>query len=193
MKILVATPCNDEIDVGYVQCLLSLKRVGECAFLLLTGSLIFASREAIAQKAVNEEFDYVLWIDSDMTFPPSLLLDLIAHDKDIVTGVCAMRRHPYTPCVYKEKEKYEAVTEWPDRLFEVDACGFGAILTKVEVLEKMFDKYQTCFQPIYGYGEDMSFCRRAKELGYKIYADPNIDIGHIGKTIVKKDSFRRMS
>lgn len=192
MKILIATPCNDEIDVGYVQCLLSLKRVGECAFLLLTGSLIYASREAIAEKAVNEGFDYVLWIDSDMTFPPTLLLDLIAHDKDIVTGVCAMRRHPYTPCVYIEKEKYEAITDWPDRLFEVDACGFGAILTKVEVLEKMFEKYQTCFQPLPGFGEDMSFCRRAKELGFKIYADPNIDIGHIGKTIVKKDSFRRM-
>lgn len=190
MKVLVAVPCTDEIDVGFVNCLLGLKQMGETAVILLTGSLIYASREALADKAVNEGFDYVMWLDSDMTFPPTLMLDLIAQDKDIVTGICAMRRKPFLPCIFKEDDGYKAITEWSDRLFEVDACGFGAVLTKVSVLEKMFDTYQTCFQPIYGFGEDLSFCKRAKELGYKIYANPNVEIGHIGKTIVTKDAFR---
>ena len=102
-----------------------------------------------------------------------------------------MRRPPYIPCVYKIKDdELKQVTELGDRLFEVDGCGFGAVFMKTEILQKCFDKYKTCFQPIYGYGEDLSFCLRVKELGYKIYADPRIDIGHIAKTVITKNMFR---
>ena len=192
MKILVAVPCSDEIDVGFVQCLLALNQIGEVRVMLMSGSLIYASREAMSAKAVEEGFDFVMWFDSDMTFPSTVLLDLVAHDKDMVTGICAMRRAPYLPCIYREVDgKLTSVTEWGTRLLEVDACGFGVVLVKVEILEKMFEKYQTCFQPMYGFGEDISFCKRVKELGYKIYADPNVEIGHIGKTVITKYAYKR--
>lgn len=73
MKILVAVPCSDEIDVGFVQCLLALNQIGEVRVMLMSGSLIYASREAMSAKAVEEGFDYVMWFDSDMTFPSSFL------------------------------------------------------------------------------------------------------------------------
>lgn len=191
MKTLIAIPCMDEIDVGFVQSLMDLQTVGETKTYFLSGSLIYEARERLAAMAVNNGFDHILWLDSDQMFKPTLMIDFVSSEKDMVTGVIPMRRPPYIPCVYKIKDdELKQVTELGDRLFEVDGCGFGAVFMKTEILQKCFDKYKTCFQPIYGYGEDLSFCLRVKELGYKIYADPRIDIGHIAKTVITKNMFR---
>lgn len=191
MKTLIAIPCMDEIDVGFVQSLMDLQTVGETKTYFLSGSLIYEARERLAAMAVNNGFDHILWLDSDQMFKPTLMIDFVSSEKDMVTGVIPMRRPPYTPCVYKVKDdELKQVTDLGDRLFEVDGCGFGAVFMKTEILQKCFDKYKTCFQPIYGYGEDLSFCLRVKELGYKIYADPRIDIGHIAKTVITKNMFR---
>lgn len=191
MKTLIAIPCMDEIDVGFVQSLMDLQTVGETKTYFLSGSLIYEARERLAAMAVNNGFDHILWLDSDQMFKPTLMIDFVSSEKDMVTGVIPMRRPPYIPCVYKIKDdELKQVTELGDRLFEVDGCGFGAVFMKTEILQKCFDKYKTCFQPIYGYGEDLSFCLRVKKLGYKIYADPRIDIGHIAKTVITKNMFR---
>lgn len=192
MRTLIAIPCMDEMDSGFVQCLVNLRKVGEVDINILSGSLVYEARERLAGLAVDGEYDYVLWLDSDMMFPDTLLLDLLAQDKDIITGVCAARRPPYNPCIFRSVgEKLEFVTDFKDRLLEVDGCGFGVVLMKTEVLKKSFDEFRTCFQPIPGFGEDLSFCVRAKKLGYKLFADPNIEIGHIGKTVITKNAFRR--
>ena len=181
----------DEIDVGFVQSLMDLQTVGETKTYFLSGSLIYEARERLAAMAVNNGFDHILWLDSDQMFKPTLMIDFVSSEKDMVTGVIPMRRPPYIPCVYKIKDdELKQVTELGDKLFEVDGCGFGAVFMSTEILQKCFDKYKTCFQPIYGYGEDLSFCLRVKELGYKIYADPRIDIGHIAKTVITKNMFR---
>jgi GT2 family glycosyltransferase len=192
MKTLIAIPCFDEMDAGFVQCLVDMKPVGEIRTLVLSGSLIYEARERLADFAIQNGYDHVLWLDSDIMFPSTMLMDMMAQDKDILTGVVAARRHPYYPCVYLSKgEKLEPVKDFDGRIIRVDSCGFGAVLLKTEVLERMFEEFHTCFQPILGYGEDLSFCVRAKKLGYEIYADPNIEIGHIGKTVIHKDTFRR--
>lgn len=191
MKTLIAIPCMDEIDVGFVQSLMDLQTVGETKTYFLSGSLIYEARERLASMAVNNGYDHILWLDSDQMFKPTLMIDFVSSEKDMVTGVIPMRRPPYIPCVYKiQDDELKQVTELGDRLFEVDGCGFGAVFMKTELLQKCFDKYKTCFQPLYGYGEDLSFCLRVKELGYKIYADPRIDIGHIAKTVITKNMFR---
>lgn len=192
MKTLIAVPCMDEIDVGFVQSLMDLKTVGETKIQFLSGSLIYEARERLAAMAIDNDFDHVLWLDSDQMFKPTMMIDFVASDKDIVTGVIPSRRPPFIPLIYrKEDNKLVPVAGFGDHLLEVDGCGFGAVLMKTEVLEKCFDKYKTCFMPVYGFGEDLSFCIRAKELGYKIYADPRIEIGHIGKTVITKDFYRR--
>lgn len=194
MRTLIAVPCMDEMDVGFVRSLVNLKRVGDTAVNFVSGSLIYQAREQLAAIAVDEESDYVLWLDSDMVFPSTLMLDLIAQDKDIITGVCAARRAPYYPCIYRNNNgAMEPILDFGSRLIEVDSCGFAVLLMKTHILEEMFNKYNTCFQPVLGYGEDFSFCLRAKEMGYKIWADPNIEIGHIGKTVISKNAYRRIA
>ena len=191
MRTLIAIPCMDEMDSGFVQCLVDLRKVGDVDTTILSGSLVYEARERLAALAVDGEYDQVLWLDSDMMFPDTLLLDLTAQDKDFVSGVCAARRSPYMPCVYrKDGDGLKFYTEYTDRIFEIDGSGFGVVLMKTKLLKDSFDKFKTCFQPIPGFGEDLSFCLRAKQLGYQLFADPNIEIGHIGKTVISKNAWR---
>lgn len=192
MRTLIAIPCMDEMDSGFVQCLVDMKHVGDVETMILSGSLVYEARERLAGIAVDGEYDYVLWLDSDMMFPSTLMLDLIAQDKDFISGVAAARRPPYNPCIFRQTDKgLDFIKDFGDRLLEIDGCGFGVVLMKTQILKESFEKYKTCFQPIPGFGEDLSFCIRAKNLGYTLFADPNIEIGHIGKTVISKYAFRR--
>jgi hypothetical protein len=79
-------------------------------------------------------------------------------------------------------------------LMQVDAVGFGGVLIKREVLERMEEAYPGA---VFGsddpnIGEDVLFCRRAKDLGYPVYVDLAIQIGHLGKHIVTSHDFMRV-
>jgi len=187
----------DEVDVEFVKSLFKLKPVGETETLFVSGTLVYEARERISAYAVDKETDYVLWLDSDMIFPPMTMLNLIGDidGKDIVTGIYSTRRPPFTPTIYTMgAESVESIRTFPeDRLFRIDACGFGCVLMRTEVLKKSFETFNTCFQPEHGFGEDLSFCRRALELGYEIYADPRIMLGHIGKTVITRKTIKEES
>lgn len=195
MKTFIAIPCMDEVDVTFMQSFIGLMTVGEVKKGIVSGSLVYEARERLALSAIQNESDYCLWLDSDMVFEPTLLLDLIKHEKDMVCGLYCARRPPYSPSLFIDVNKdgkigARTVRDIPDHLFEVEACGMGALLVKTEILAKCFDTYETCFQPIKGYGEDISFCIRARELGNKLWCDPSVKVGHIGKTIITYDTYK---
>jgi hypothetical protein len=57
------------------------------------GSMITHSRNSLVETMIGLNPDYLLWIDSDMTFPPDALVRLMQHQKDIV-GACYTKRVP---------------------------------------------------------------------------------------------------
>jgi len=56
---------------------------------------IARNRNLLVQIATDSGAEYVLFLDSDMEFPPDMLLRLLAHEKDIVGVPYPKRRHPY--------------------------------------------------------------------------------------------------
>ena len=50
--------------------------------------------------------------------------------------------------------------------------------TKVQ--SSLSDKALSLFLPMPEYGEDLAFCKRFTDIGGKIYADPAVQLGHIG-------------
>ena len=44
-----------------------------------------------------------------------------------------------------------------------------------------------------GFGEDLSFCLRARELGAEIWCDSTIKLGHVGTAVYDEDSYRAVS
>ena len=201
MKTMVCVPYNDKMEPEFVKSLLRMKPKGEIAYNFVEGTMIFKNRDELAEQAVAEGTDYTLWIDSDMVFPSTLMIDLMEDmpGRDMVTGVCHMRREPYKPCIWKslkkgllpEEHQIEGYDDYPrDRIFEVDGCGFACVMVRTGVLKTVIDRYHEAFAPIPGFGEDLSFCIRARNCGFDIHCDPKIQIGHVGKTIVTDATFQ---
>ena len=101
MKTFVAVPCMDFLDVDFVKSLVNLKQVGSINVSFNSGALIYDSREKLTTVAIEEKADYILWLDSDMVFSPSLLVDLMAAKKDFVSALYFKRRPPFNPVLYK--------------------------------------------------------------------------------------------
>lgn len=203
-KILIAVPCMDMVPAQFAQSLAWLNRPNaEIKFDMQIGSLIYKARNDIATDAIRFGTDYVMWFDSDMFFPPDTmerLLKRMEEGYDIVSGVYYRRMAPYSPVLFKDLAfdgdecKFTEFGKLPDEdIFEVGAVGFGCVMMKTKVLIDVFNNYSTWFTPIGFTGEDIAFCHRARELGYKIYADKTIPLGHVGHIITTEAFYNAFS
>lgn len=204
MKTLIAVPCMDQVAAPFCFSLAMLRKVGDCALTSMMSSLIYDSRNKLAAQALEMGADRMLWLDSDMAFNPDLLEILSAaldedDNRDIVTGVYYRRSKPYTPVLFKDLKNVNNALEWEgyddyptDRVFEIAGCGFGCVLMKTGILLEMAAKYGAWFDPMLKAGEDLAFCMRARELGYKIWCEPKAQCGHVGTTIITKTTYDAM-
>ena len=197
MKILVGVPCMETLPVDFVNSILNLRSAGhEVTVHLEPLSLVYIARERIADIAIKGKYDYALFIDSDMVFTPDLLRKLLAADKDIVTGLAFMRKPPFSPCVYtrmrigESGEREEAfLTDLDAGLIQVEACGLACCLIKTKVFETIKRHNSSIFWPLYSYGEDISFCFKARKEKFEIWADTSVIVGHLGSTIILRDDY----
>lgn len=203
MKLLIAIPTMDTVPVPFMQSLLGLvqRLDGEhipYEVAIESGTLIYMARDRLASKAVNNGFTHVLWLDSDMVFSNAIVEDLQFSGKSFVSGIAHGRRSPFLSCLFKsldlsklERWKFE---DYPTDTFEVAGCGMACVLMEAKILNEVFLKFNTCFMPMLSYGEDLSFCKRAVSLGYHIYAEPAVRLGHVGHlTIYPEDAERYKS
>lgn len=194
MKIMIAVPCMDQVPVPFCQSLAMLQKVGECTLAMKAGSLIYTSRNDLAMRSLQMNADYVFWMDSDMQFPPDTLVRMVdvlqKNDLDILTGLYFRRVPPYSPVLFDKLEMNKNICSWsefkelPDHLFEIGGCGFGCVLMSTEVFISVQAKHGNMFAPIGNNGEDIAFCIRARDCGYKIWCDPSIICGHVGYSVV---------
>ena len=200
MKTLIAIPCMDTIPVGFMQSILYLNKPEGTSVCFKPNSLVYDSRNILSLTAIKEGYDRVLWLDSDMTFSPDMLVNLHEDmDKlgaDMVTGLYVKRRSPVVPVIYDELEEptlspdnrvekhISEYTDYPrDAVFPVMGCGFGCCMTSVKLLKEVWDKYGPAFMPYPWAGEDISFCHRVNQLGHVIWCDSTIKCRHIGTYI----------
>ena len=206
-KIMVAVPTREYIDVDSEKCIRKLEKDTwlnksvQVDVEMIPGTIIHDLRFGLANRAIKNKYDYILWIDSDMVFDSFVLYDLLEADKDIVSAVCFMRRAPYDPCIYEklrmgrtpEEDQIEKYFDYPEGVFEVEACGLAMCLMKVIVLEDIITKTGQPFFPIKSnhrtLGEDLSFCYNARKAGHKIWATSKPKVGHIGKVNIDVDSY----
>lgn len=197
MKTLIAVPCMDQVPAQFAQSLAMLKKVDECAVAFQIGSLIYTSRDNLSKKAITMGADYVFWLDSDMVFSPDTLERMFkAMEKDtIVTGLYFRRAVPFTPVLFDKLEMTKDGCEWtdfkdiPDTPFEVGGCGFGCVLMPTEAAVAVSLNFKQMFNPMKGVGEDLAFCWRARQSGYKIICDPSIQLGHVGHTVINAEFY----
>jgi GT2 family glycosyltransferase len=197
-KILVAVPTVGQVQIEYVNSILRLSRATNANIIHSAGSLVYVARNNFVQQAIEEDYTHLCFIDSDMVFNADALNVLLWHDKDVISGSIFSRVAPYKPCFYEKLrlgEPGEVICEHvktlQDGLQEVEGVGTAFTLIKTKVLKGIIEKFNVYpFQPILGYGEDLSFCVRARQCGFKIFVDNDLTIGHIGKVVVTKSAYQ---
>ena len=155
-----------------------------------------------SQKPYNGEFeyDYVLWIDSDIRFNFKMVERLASHKKDAICGLYRMKDMKHFTVVrhmddeyFKENKSYQFLTvEDVEKmhktqkvdLLKIDYTGMGMFLVSREALEKLEYPW---FQPVWKEigdmrdftSEDVGFCIKLRETGTTIYCDPAVIGGHM--------------
>ena len=147
-------------------------------------------RTEVVDKVLELNSKWLFFIDSDVFIPEDCINRLMSHNKDIVTGIYWMKTQPPQPVLYKEigdGPMWEI--EPTDELQEVGGSGLGCCLIKMDVFRKMKEKGIDFFQQDWMHekngrriqvsiGEDHWFFEKAKELGYKVWADTNVLCDH---------------
>lgn len=193
-KILICVPSMDYVAAGFAQSLAMLQKGGnETAIMFQVGSLVYEARNKLAKKAIELETDYTMWLDSDMVFEPDTMIRLLEHNKPFISGAYFRRSPPYSLVAFEEVDAENR--KWKDLALpsEVTKCGgvgFGCVLVKTEVLFNVAAKYGTWFEPMNNFGEDLSFCYRARKCGYDLYIDPSITCGHIGHITINESFYK---
>lgn len=200
MKIFIAIPSMDTVPALFCQSLALLQRAGDTVVGFEVGSLVYNARNNLARQAIKAEADWVLWLDSDMVFAPDFLQRMLKvcteNDIDFLTALCFRRKPPYTPTLFDRLEKidkgasYTTIMSVPEGRFQVGGCGFAGVLLSTDVLLSVASKFDgRMFDPIDGFGEDVTFCWRARQCGYEIWCDSDISMGHVGQCVVTRDFF----
>lgn len=205
MRTLIAIPCMDMVHTIFLKSLLGLDKVGEYAFSISASSLVYDARNGLAKQAVLENYDRVLWLDSDMDFQPDLMKRLSAdldEGREFVSALYFTRKAPVKPnifisCGYYHDKDTDEVTpaavnywEYPkDGIFPIAACGFGGVMMTTDLIKRVGDKFGLPFSPILGFGEDLSFCSRVAQLGVEMYCDSRVKMGHVGLGTITEDYY----
>lgn len=205
MKTLIAVPCMDMMHTQFVHSLLMLKLDDSYEVRFGASSLIYDTRNQLLHYAIKNGFDRVLWFDSDMQFTPEVL-NYLHEDLDngfeFVSGLYFKRKPPYTPVVFKTCEikqlddgRYDPISDYyadyPDNsLFEIAACGFGVCMMDIKAVKRVIEKYgRMLFMPVAGFGEDLSFCLRAREAGMHLWCDSRVKCGHVGEMVFNETTY----
>lgn len=173
-----------------VDLVIGILRGGDLPVVLnFQSAVIPFSRTMLVRQAQAIKADYILFLDSDMTFPETAFAKLKAHDLDIV-GATYQRRDGSGPVLPIQNPPLTS-------LVEADSIPTGCLLIKMAVFEKLPKPWFAVLMSdgvliegdqnsIY-ISEDVFFCRLVRTQGFKTYIDLALseELGHIGEFVYK--------
>lgn len=151
------------------------------------------NRNLMIKYALEQNCTHVMFIDDDTAFPPDMLMKLLAHDVDIVTGLYLMRNFPHQPIIFDSSMEdgrcaYHFLDNNEKGLIEILNCGLGSCLIKTHVFKAIeepwirlgeLEKDHWC--------DDIGFFNRVRAKGFKIHCDLDCPVGHVASMIIWPD------
>lgn len=193
-SVMVLVPAMEMVNAEFAQHLAmacaNLVANGikiNCAFNI--GSVITIARRNLTDIFLKSDFDYAWWVDSDMKFPIDTPLRLLKRGVPLVGANYRRRRFPnpgFTGMMGQPGSFTELVTDdTSPPMQEVDVLPHGCVMVHRSVYEKMPQPhYLQEFVPELNLeiGEDIYFCRKAKDAGFQVWCDHELsrELAHIG-------------
>jgi len=169
---------------------------------------LISSRNKILEYAIENGYDYVLMMDPDVIPPKTIINDLLRDNKDIVSGLyynhfVVNGKQKLSPVCWREidEEVFEKIKEElklpsfvkskedmrrfltpeeaeSEETLKVMIPSAGCMLIKRNVFEII--KYGLLDEPwIKSTGDDIYFCKKAREAGFEIYCNTKVKCEHL--------------
>lgn len=146
-------------------------------------SIVAEARNLCVRAAIEARAEWLLFLDSDMVFPPDLIKRLMAHRQPIVAATYPRRM---LPLGFIGNRLDGAAFSLADKgLVEAARLPTGCMLIHMSVFKKLKAPYFRC-----GYSEeagkilseDFWFSERVREMGFQLWCDMDLarQIEHIG-------------
>lgn len=158
-------------------------------------SVVTSARNHTAHLFLKSDYQYLFWIDSDMVWRPYDFLKTLA--AAMMHGVA---RVPYParqePLIFDfdglgftcvSREVMEALAATKPTIFYGDHAPCKEIVSEGR---RMSEVAKDAGADLEFLAEDTGFFHDIRELGFKTYLDPDIELGHIGEKIYR-GSLRR--
>ena len=208
-RLMIGTPSYSGDVPDLLLPMMYGQKMPQVQFVYNHGCYVDLNRNEIIRKCYHPqyaermggEFTHLLMIDAD-AIPLSLdvVEKLLLADKDVIGGILTYKNTPSNWMVWNwDEEGYDELLmrriqiadptapmaiyeQYKDRVLEVDAFGFGFALIKREVLDTMESPWFETYEPKDASykGDDVVFCRKAQDLGFKIHV-------HTGAMCAHKD------
>ena len=186
--------------VGHYGVKLYLSHLSGC-------SLITKARNALVADFLKTDADALLFVDSDVVVSPEAILRLMALSvgKDVTAGIYPRRGSDRKFFVDMVTDEHNRLVLDENGLLQINRIGTGFMMIQRHVIEGMIAKhpewayynnvddrtdyalFDFCLRDGEYYGEDYTFCDRARADGYSIYLDPSISLPHVGTEEFTRD------
>lgn len=200
-RLCICVPTNQDPKPGFTfsldQFFLALRHqdcpiaTWDIAIVYGDGSVIHDSREKLAKEALDMDSTKILFVDDDMTFAPQAVYALSGRNKPFVACNYPRRKAPHHWAASRADLKgLIATLPGSTGLEPAHGIGFGMVLMDANVLRAVS---RPRFLPTWcendgGFyvSEDVMFCRRATEAGFRPYVDHDASklIGHCSERIL---------
>jgi hypothetical protein len=129
---------------------------------------------------------HILFLDSDVLPRSRTMKALYDHDKDIVCGVVPICQQGKMQWNVSKEEGFVPldIDSLPKDPFKVKSCGFGVVLVKTAVFDKIeWPFWRSEYRPgLRTLGEDIYFSQKVREAGFDIWCDPKVKCNHVTRS-----------
>lgn len=208
VRLLIATHTHGSVTPAYAQSLALTTAYLAChgvphVAVMFEDSLVDRGRDRAAAAMLENDFSHLLFLDADIEFKPEDVIRLLAADKDLIVGAYRKKNERNEFAVSFLPDACEHLEECPDtRAVKIARAGTGFMLIKRCVFERMAEAMpeieyddvskggdetrimHAFFEHIVRnrrrWSEDYTFCERARSIGFDVWLDPYITLGHWG-------------
>ena len=208
--VYIAMPCYDSVKINtmlsVIKLVQQLSKSGiKVGINTMKSPLIHQARNYLTSVFLTTEYQYLLFIDSDVEFEPESIVRMLVAKKEIICTPYRVKAEQLDKHIYTvEFKNPKNIPIQPGGLVEIEAGPTGLMLIDRTVFEKIMKKYPYLkiknkatpsadkshefyynffdfgFKDGYAMGEDVSFCRLARGSGFNIYANTQSTTQHHG-------------
>jgi hypothetical protein len=209
-SVFIAMPCYDSVKINTMLSVIKLvQQLGksgiEVGIQTMKSPLIHQARNYLTSVFLTTQYQYMLFIDSDVEFEPEAVIRMMVAKKRIVCTPYRVKspeidKHIYT-VEFKDPKNILVLAEG---LVEIEAGPTGLMLINRVVFERIiknhpdlkiknkavpspgashefyYNFFDFGFNDGYAMGEDVSFCKLARDNDFRIFANIESSTVHHG-------------